>query len=33
MGCFTGRVLQDSTLPPLIRFSGQRPSHEAKAEA
>jgi hypothetical protein len=27
------RVLQDNILPPLTRFSGQRPSHEAKAEA
>jgi len=25
--------LQDSTLPPLIRCSGQRPSQEAKAGA
>ena len=31
--CFTWRVLQDSTLPPLTRVSGQRPSHDAKAEA
>jgi hypothetical protein len=31
--CFTRRLLQDSTLPPLIRFSGQRPSQDAKAEA
>ena len=31
--CFTWRVLQDSTLPPPTRFSGQRPSQEAKAEA
>ena len=31
--CFTLRVLQDSILPPLTRFSGRRPSHEAKAEA
>jgi hypothetical protein len=27
---FTLRVLQDNILPPLTRFSGQRPSHEAK---
>jgi hypothetical protein len=31
--CFTLRVLQDNTLPPLTRFSGHKPSHEAKAEA
>lgn len=30
---FTLRVLHDRTLPPLTRFSGQRPSQEAKADA
>jgi hypothetical protein len=30
---FTFRVLVESTLPPLIRLSGQSPSQEAKAEA
>src|SRR2546427_4099646 len=30
---FTFRVTTDNTRPPLIRLSGQRPSHEAKAAA
>jgi hypothetical protein len=29
---FTLRVLQDKTLPPLTRFFGQKPSHDAKAD-
>src|SRR5574341_28690 len=28
--CFTWRVFTDSTFPPEIRLSGQRPSQEAK---
>src|ERR1700739_3793513 len=29
----TRRLFVNSTLPPLIFFSGQSPSHDAKAEA